>query len=73
VKGNTIFKSTFRALTREEIDDPKEKDQRNTFDRKLEEVLGPSMSPDDIPEDETPEYDRYEDDENPPHQSRGSG
>jgi hypothetical protein len=66
VKGNTIHRSKYRALTREEIDDPKEKDQRSTFDQKLEAVLGSSMSPDDIPEDETPEYDRYEDHKNSP-------
>ena len=62
-KGNTLHRSTFRALTQEEIDSPKEKELRNEFDRKIEEVLGPAMNPDDIPEDSTPEYERYEDDE----------
>jgi hypothetical protein len=66
VKGNTIHRSTFRSLTREEDDDPKEKEKRKDFDKRIEEILGPSMSPEDIPEDETPEFARYEDDEYPP-------
>jgi hypothetical protein len=64
--GNTIHRSTFRALTKEEEDDPMEQEMRKQFDRKIERILGPHMSPDDLPEDETPEYERYEDDMNPP-------
>jgi hypothetical protein len=64
-KGNTLYRSTFRALTQEEIDSPKEQEMRKAFDRKIEEILGPNLNPDDLPEDETPEYERYEDDEDP--------
>ena len=66
VKGNTIHRSTFRPLTIEEEDDPKEKEKRKSFDKQIGDILGPTMTPDDIPEDETPEYDRYEDDDTPP-------
>ena len=61
-KGNTLYRSTFRALTREEIDSPKEQELRKAFDVKIEGVLGPDLNPEDLPEDETPEYERYEDD-----------
>lgn len=36
---------------------------RRLFDQKIEEILGPNMNPEDIPEDETPEHERYEDDD----------
>jgi hypothetical protein len=62
-KGNTLHRSSFRSLTREELDDPKEKAIRDAFDKKIEAVLGPTMQHGDIPEEETPTYDRYEDDE----------
>ena len=64
VTGQTLPRSTFRALTQEEIDSEKEKEKRKEFDRKIEELLGPAFDVNDIPEDATPEYDRYEDDEN---------
>jgi hypothetical protein len=63
-KGNILHRSSFRSLTKDEFDDPKEKERRNTFDQRVGTVLGPGMTPDDIPEDSTPEYDRYDDGEN---------
>ncbi|KAG7370183.1 reverse transcriptase RNA-dependent DNA polymerase [Nitzschia inconspicua] len=65
-KGNVIYRSTFRAITREEEDNPKEQELRNDFDRKVEEILGPDMKPEDMPQDDTPEYERYEDDDSDP-------
>jgi hypothetical protein len=61
--GNTLYRSTFRALTQDEIDSPIEKTIRDEFDRKIAKVLGDAFNPSDIPEDETPEYELYEDDE----------
>ena len=43
---------TFRALTQEEIDSPKEKKPREAFDRKIEEIFVPNLNPDDLPEDD---------------------
>jgi hypothetical protein len=45
------------------LDDPKEKEKRDKFDKKINEVLGPNMENTDIPEDETPENERYDEDE----------
>jgi hypothetical protein len=61
--GNTLYRSTFRALTQDEIDSPIEKTIRDKFDRKIAKVLGDAFNPSDIPEDETPENELYEDDE----------
>jgi hypothetical protein len=66
IKGNTIHRSTYRALTREEEDDPKEKQRRCEFDKTITELLGHHMTMDDLPQDETPEYEVYEDDHTPP-------
>jgi hypothetical protein len=53
-KGNTLYRSTFRALTQDEIDSPIEKSIRDEFDRKIAKVLGDAFNPSDISEDETP-------------------
>ena len=62
MKGNTIHRSTFRGLTTEEEDDPKEQERRREFDKRIAELLGQHMTMDDLPLDETPEYEVYEDD-----------
>ena len=63
ITGNTVHRSTFRALTREEVDDPDEKATRETFDKEVYRILGPAFNPVNIPDDETPEYERYMDEE----------
>jgi hypothetical protein len=62
-KGNILHRSSFRPFTKDEIDDPKERKKRDDFDRTINDVLGPNMTPDDIPEDETPEYENYADED----------
>jgi Reverse transcriptase (RNA-dependent DNA polymerase) len=62
-KGNILHRSSFRSLTRTEEDNPEEKIKRRTFDQTIGEILGPNMQPEDIPEDETPEHERYEEED----------
>jgi hypothetical protein len=50
-------------LTQDEIDSTIEKSIRDEFDRKITKVLVDVFNPSDIPEDETPEYELYEDTE----------
>ena len=67
--GGTIHRSTFRALTQGEIDSPTEALKRKEFEDRIKTVLGDKMKEEDIPEDETPEYERYEDDMTKPVES----
>jgi hypothetical protein len=62
-KGNTLYRSTFRALIQDQLDSQKEKALRDEFDKVVERVLGVAFDPGDIPEDDTPEHELYEDDE----------
>jgi hypothetical protein len=62
-KGNSLYRLTFRALTQDKLDSQKEKSLWDKFDGKIAKVLGDAFNPNDIPEDETPEYELYEDDE----------
>jgi hypothetical protein len=60
-KSDNIYRSTFRALTREKEEDPKEKEKRCAFDKEVDDVLGPKMTSDDMSEDDTLIFDAYED------------
>jgi hypothetical protein len=62
-KGNNLYRSTFRALTQDDLDPQKEKAIRDKFDKDVECVLGDAFDPGYIPEDDTPEHELYEDDE----------
>jgi hypothetical protein len=46
-KGNTLYCSTFRALTRDELDSQKEKTLQDEFDENVEHVLGDAFDPGD--------------------------
>jgi hypothetical protein len=60
--GGTIHQSTFCVLMQSEIDSPTEALKCKEFDDQISTVLGDKMNEEDIPEDETPEYECYEDD-----------
>jgi hypothetical protein len=62
-KGSTLYRSTFRALTQDKLDSQKEKAIRDKYDKDVECVLGDAFDPADIPADDTPEHELYEDDE----------
>jgi hypothetical protein len=34
-KGNILHRSSFRPVTKDEMGDPKEREKRDTFDRKI--------------------------------------
>jgi hypothetical protein len=63
-KDSTLHRSSFRPLTREEVDDPTEKEKRRAFDKRIIEILGGAVTPEGIREDTTPDYERHEDEEN---------
>jgi hypothetical protein len=70
--GERIHRSTYRALTDDEINDPVEQQERAEFDASIKEKLGPEAKPDDFSVDVdvetvTPHLDRYEDGETKPH------
>jgi hypothetical protein len=46
-KGNTLHRSSFRPLTREEEDNPEEREKRKVFDARVGECLGSNMKPED--------------------------
>jgi hypothetical protein len=64
-RGNTLHRSSFRPLTQEEENNIDEKEKRKAFDRKVAEYLGPDMKMEEASEEDTPEYEKYEDDYNP--------
>ena len=62
--GFVTNRSTFRALTQDEWDDPAEKEARQAFDRKIAETFGDQSKPDDFGEDlDLGEAQLYEDDD----------
>jgi hypothetical protein len=56
-KGNILHRSSA------EEDNPEEMAKRKAFDQKIGDIVGPNMQAEDIPEDETPEHERYEDED----------
>jgi hypothetical protein len=54
-------------LSQEEVNSPKEQELRDAFDKRIARLLGDAMRPEDIPEDDTPEYEQYEDDHTGPY------
>jgi hypothetical protein len=64
--GQIIYRSTYRAFNRNELEDPKHIDQRAEFDAAIKDKLGSASDTNDIiamdPDSETPEYDLYQDD-----------
>ena len=71
--GQVIYSSTYRAITGDEMQDPKEKAQREKFDANIARRLGKPLTPKELkeidPEAVTPEYELYEDDMEGNHQS----
>ena len=64
--GWTVHKSTYRALTPEELASPTHQKMREIFDKCIEEKLGPSAEPGDFSEDpdiSTPTFEPYGDDD----------
>jgi hypothetical protein len=59
-KGSTLYRSTFTALTQDELDSQKEKALRDKFDKDVKRVLGDAFGPGDIPEDDTPGHELNE-------------
>jgi hypothetical protein len=45
--GHIVHRSTFRALTQDEFDDPTENESRKTFDDRVQHTFGDQSSPDD--------------------------
>ena len=68
--GQVIYTSTYRALTEDEMANPEETKARQAFDAAVTIKLGASMSQHDLPSEgvdaDTPTFELYEDDENPP-------
>ena len=64
--GQVLYLSSYRAVTDDEMADPREKEVRDAFDKEICERLGNPLSPDELKDfDEeavTPEYEYYEDD-----------
>jgi hypothetical protein len=66
---STMYRSSVRHLTQDEIQSPTEKKEREEFDIAVEKKFGPAMNKDDFQDDPdyadvvTPTYDCYEDDE----------
>jgi hypothetical protein len=61
--GATRFTSTFIALTADDKLNPSWKKGMEEFDTSVAKVLGDMIAPEDLPGDETPEYEAYEDEE----------
>jgi hypothetical protein len=61
--GNTRHTATFVALTDDEMQDTEVQKLQEVFNRTLREALGPGIEKGDYPEDETPEYEPYQDNE----------
>jgi hypothetical protein len=65
VNGNYRHTSSFRALTPDELANPKELESMKEFETNMENILGPTAKPEDFDEElgvETPIYDDYDDD-----------
>jgi hypothetical protein len=61
--GDVVPRSTFRALTDEELTEPDHTERRRQFDEEIERRLGPGSTPDDFQDvAATPEFEYYEDD-----------
>lgn len=68
--GQVVHRSTYRAVTADEMKDPKMQEEMKAFDANIELKLGPGFDHEDMKDDpdiETPTYDPYEDQENQPH------
>jgi hypothetical protein len=61
--GNTRHTATFVALTDDDMQDTEVQKLQEVFNRTLCEALGPGIEKGDYPEDETPEYEPYQDNE----------
>jgi len=64
--GQSVHRSTLRALTQDEIDDADEIKERESFDKSVQQIMGDSMTTEDYmdnPEVVTPDYEPYEDDD----------
>jgi hypothetical protein len=61
--GNTRHTATFVALTDDEMQDIELQKMQEVFNRTLRDALGPGIEKGDYPEDETPEYEPYQDDQ----------
>jgi hypothetical protein len=65
--GQIIYTQTYRAITEDEVQSPDEIKARKTFDKLIAKKLGEAVTEKELqdidPESVTPEYDRYEDDE----------
>jgi hypothetical protein len=61
--GVTRHVSTFKGLTAEDLADPRWKREMEEFDVSVARTLGDKIAPGDLPGDETPEFEAYEDDE----------
>ena len=68
--GQVIYTSTYHALTDDEMANPEEVKARQAFDAAVATKLGAPMSKHDLPskgvDANTPTFELYEDDENPP-------
>ena len=68
--GQVIYTSTYRALTEDEMANPEETKAHQAFDATVTIKLGAPMSQHDLPSEgvdaDTPTFELYEDDENPP-------
>jgi glucuronate isomerase len=59
--GNTRHTATFVALTDDDMQDTEVQKMQEVFNRTLCKALGPGIEKGDYPEDETPEYEPYQD------------
>ena len=68
--GQVIYTSTYHAIADDEMAKPEEVKARQAFDAALATKLGAPMSKHDLPSEgvdaDTPTFELYEDDENPP-------
>jgi hypothetical protein len=64
--GHYAFRSTYIAVSPDDLKQPDLIKEMAEFDKSVEEKLGPHVANEDLPEMETPEYEPYEDDNTPP-------
>ena len=62
--GRCVYRSSYRHLTEDEMNSPKDRKKREPYDQMIYSRLGSSASTQDFEEDySTPEYELYEDDD----------
>jgi hypothetical protein len=64
--GHYAFRSTYIAVSPDDLKQPDLIKEMEEFDKSVHEKLGPHVDDEDLPAMETPEYEPYEDDETPP-------